>query len=515
MSFESTSAPFPPFPKSVWLSSTEMPSYPKLAKDIQVDAAVVGAGITGMTTAYLLASKGLKVALVDAGKIANGTTGHTTAKITAQHNLVYDEFISHFGEEKARLYYEANREALHFIKNLVTDHAIPCQFKEEEAYIYTTLEANTEKIAAESKAYEKLGIPGGFLEQAPLPFQTRAAIVMKNQAQFDPIPFIKHLAHAFIQLGGQIFEQTTVVGVEKGIPATIKTNDGHQITSRYVVSSSHFPFNDRNGFYFAKLHAEKSYALAARTEIGLSGGMFINADTPTRSLRTVMAGNEELLLIGGEGHKTGQGMCTYQYYEALHQFGVEQFKLKEVLYHWSAQDLFTLDKLPYIGQELSDSPNILIATGFKKWGMTTSVAAAILNSAIITGEKSPYEELFSPSRFHADPMVKTFILQNANVAKHLIAGKFDIVHRQAEELQNDEGAVVRVNGKRAGAYRDSDGELHVVDTTCTHMGCEVEWNEAERSWDCPCHGSRFSYSGNVIEGPAKQALAKVDLFVKK
>ncbi|MBA2940927.1 FAD-dependent oxidoreductase [Paenibacillus sp. CGMCC 1.16610] len=511
MSFDPSKDPFPQFPKSVWLSETEMPTYPKLANDIEADVAVVGAGITGMTTAYLLASKGFKVVLVDAGKIANGTTGHTTAKITAQHDLVYDEFISHFGEEKSRLYYEANRDALNFIKKLVVEQAIPCQFKEEDAYIYTIEEANVAKIEAESKAYEKLGIPGGYLAQPPLPFQTQAAIVMKNQAQFDPIPFLKHIAQAFIQLGGQIFEQTTVVGVDKGTPATVKTSEGFRITCNFVVSSSHFPFNDRNGFYFARLHAEKSYALAAKTEISLAGGMYINADTPARSLRTVMVNGEELLLIGGESHKTGQGICTFQYYEALRQFGVAQFNLQEVRYHWSAQDLLTLDKLPYIGREVSDESNILIATGFKKWGMTTSVAAAILNTALIAGEKSPYEELFSPSRFHADPMIKTFIMSNANIAKHLIAGKFDIVHREAEELQNDEGAVVRVNGKRAGAYRDTSGELHVVDTTCTHMGCEVEWNEAERSWDCPCHGSRFSYTGTVIEGPAKQPLTQVDV----
>jgi glycine/D-amino acid oxidase-like deaminating enzyme/nitrite reductase/ring-hydroxylating ferredoxin subunit len=515
MSFDPRKDPFPQFPKSVWLSETALPTYPKLTNDLQTDVAVVGAGITGITTAYLLAEKGLKVVLVDAGQLANGTTGHTTAKITAQHDLVYDEFIAHFGEEKTRLYYEANYAALNFIKKMVVNHAIPCQFKEEDAYIYTVEEANVGKIAAESKAYEKLGIPGGYLEQAPLPFQTRAAIVMNKQAQFDPIPFLKHLTQAFIQLGGQIYEQTTVVGVEKGTPATLKTSEGFQITSSFVVSSSHFPFNDRSGFYFARLHAEKSYALAAKTAISLAGGMYINADTPARSLRTVKVNEEELLLIGGESHKTGQGVCTFQYYEALRQFGVEQFKLQEVMYHWSAQDLLTLDKLPYIGREVSDQPNMLIATGFKKWGMTTSVAAAMLNSSIITGEKSPYEELFSPSRFHADPMIKTFITSNANIAGHLIAGKFDIVHRQAEELQNDEGAVVRVNGKRAGAYRDASGELHVVDTTCTHMGCEVEWNEAERSWDCPCHGSRFSYTGSVIEGPAKQPLSLVGVSVQK
>lgn len=515
MSFESSIAGLPQFPKSLWLSATELPRYPKLEADLQVDVTVVGAGITGMTTAYLLAAKGLKVALLDAGRIFHGTTGHTTAKITAQHNLIYDELIAHFGADNARLYYEANREALQFIKKLAADEQIPCQFKEENAYIYTSSEANMDKISAECKAYEQLGIPGGFVEQTPLPFQTRAAIVMKDQAQFDPIPFLNHLREQFLRLGGQLFEETTVVGVEKGPPAVVKTSDGCQITSPYVVVCSHFPCIDKGGFYFARLHAERSYTLAARTGKGLAGGMYLSADNPVRSLRTVTANDEELLLIGGEGHKTGQGICTFQYYEKLREFGLEHFDLQEIVYHWSAQDLVTLDNLPYIGRELGDQRHIFIATGFKKWGMTTSVAAALLNSSLIAGEQSPYEELFKPSRFHADPDIKTFILQNANVAKHLIAGKVDIVHRRVEELAPDEGAVVRVNGRRAGAYRDAAGELHVVDTTCTHMGCEVEWNEAERTWDCPCHGSRFAYTGDVMEGPAKKALGKVKAASEK
>ncbi|MDD9267357.1 FAD-dependent oxidoreductase [Paenibacillus sp. GCM10023248] len=511
MSIESTKPALPQFPKSLWLSTAHIDSYPKLDKDLQVDVTVVGAGITGMTTAYLLATKGLKVALLDAGRIYHGTTGHTTAKITAQHNLVYDEFISHFGMENARLYYEANHEALQWVKQLVAEHHIACQLKEEDAYIYTGSESGVKKIMDECSAYDKLGIPGGLAEHVPLPYETRAAVVMRKQAQFDPIPFLNHLKEHFLRLGGQLFEQTTVTGMEKGPPAVVKTSDGFRVTSPYVVVCSHFPCIDKGGFYFARLHAERSYALAARTGKKLAGGMYLSSDNPARSLRTVTANGEELLLIGGEGHKTGQGICTFQYYEKLREFGAEQFDLQEVVYHWSAQDLFTLDKLPYIGKELKDQPHILLATGFKKWGMTTSVAAALLNARLVTGESSPYEELFSPSRFHADPDIKTFVVQNADVAKHLIAGKVDIVHRKAEELAPDEGAVVRVNGRRAGAYRDAAGELHVVDTTCTHMGCEVEWNEAERTWDCPCHGSRFAYNGDVMEGPAKKPLSQVNM----
>lgn len=275
------------------------------------------------------------------------------------------------------------------------------------------------------------------------------------------------------------------------------------------MSASHFPFNDLNGFYFAKLHAERSYAVVGRISKDIPNGMFLSAESPKRSLRSVQINGESMLLIGGEGHKTGQALCTFQYYDALKTFGEGVFGLKDIAYRWSAQDLYTLDNMPYIGQELKDEANIFVATGFRKWGMTSSVVAALLNSKLILGEPSPYQELFSPSRLKADPSVKTFIMQNVNVAKHLIAGKLEMVHKEVNDLQNDEGAVVKVNGKRAGAYRDHEGALHLVDTTCTHMGCEVDWNEAERTWDCPCHGSRYSYEGEVIEGPAKKSLGKV------
>ncbi|MGQ3478716.1 FAD-dependent oxidoreductase [Paenibacillus sp. TY11] len=506
----SSQSKFPQFPYSYWLNSTDIPSFPKLSQDTQVDVVIVGAGITGITTAYLLTKKGLKVAVVDAGQILNGTTGHTTAKITAQHDLIYSEFLSHFGKEKTRLYYEANHEALQFIKQIVDEHNIDCQFSEEDAYVYTCSDTYVEKIASEYKAYEELGISGSYVEKTPLPFSTKAAIIMKKQAQFNPVPFLKYLAGEVLRQGGEIYEQTTVVGVEKGNPAIIKTREGIKITCSHVVSSSHFPFNDPSGLYFARLHAERSYVLAVKTDKSYPGGMYLSAENPKRSLRSVIVNGKPMVIVGGESHKTGQGICTFQYYEALEKFAAETFGLREVAYRWSAQDLSTLDKLPYIGQELSGNSNILVATGYRKWGMSTSIVAALLNANLITGEGSRYQELFSPSRFHADPDIKTFVIQNVDVAKHLIAGKLEMTHKEIDQLQYDEGAVVRVNGKRTGAYRDTQGTMHLVDTTCTHMGCEVDWNEAERTWDCPCHGSRYSYEGKVIEGPAKKSLGKVE-----
>ncbi|MCZ8521896.1 MULTISPECIES: FAD-dependent oxidoreductase [Paenibacillus] len=511
MTANGKSTELPQYPESYWLDSADVPNYPKLAEDLNVDVAIVGAGITGILTAYLLTKQGVKAAVLEAGQVLSGTTKHTTAKITAQHDLIYSELISHFGEEKARQYYEANREGLEFIVKTAEELGIDCGLTREDAYIYTASEDYLGKLEAEAKAYAQLGIEGGWVEGLKLPYETKGAVVMRNQAQFHPGRFVARLAKEVTAAGGRIFGETTAVKVTPGHPVTFTTDTGHQVTCSKLISCSHFPVYDGGQFFFARLHADRSYALLAKTKTPYPGGMYLSAEEPKRSLRSVMVDGQPMVLFGGESHKTGQGLCTFGYYEALQQFGEASFGLEEIAYRWSAQDLITLDKVPYIGRYGEDKPNILVATGYRKWGMSSSAAAALLNSKLILGEASPYEELFQPSRFHADPDIKTFVTQNANVAKELISGKLEFARTTLDELEKDEGGVVRIRGKRAGAYRDPQGELHVVDTTCTHMGCEVDWNEAERTWDCPCHGSRFSYQGDVIEGPAKRSLGKVEV----
>ncbi|OXM87525.1 FAD-dependent oxidoreductase [Paenibacillus rigui] len=506
---QNTTSELPVVPQSYWLASTEISDFPALSEDIHTEVAVVGAGMTGIVTAYLLAKRGVQVALLEAGHLLTGTTGHTTAKITAQHDLIYDEFLSHFGEEQTRFYYEANIEALEWIKGTIREHGISCELSEEDAYIYAASEADQAKIVKEAEAYRRLGIPGSYVEQIQLPYPTKGAVVMHHQAQYHPLAFLTVLVEELKRRGVRIYEQTEAMTVEEGSHPVVVTRQGHKVHAKHVVSSTHYPFYGAGGFYFARMHPERSYAIAVKASAALPKGMYLSAGDPKRSLRTVKVNGEDFLILGGENHQTGQGICTIKHYEALQSFGEQHFGIREIGYRWSAQDLITLDKLPYIGPAASDTPNIFIATGYKKWGMTTSVAAALLLDKQISGIASPYTDLFRPSRFHADPSLRNFAVENADVAKHLIQGKLEMVSRDPAELGKDEGAVVRVNGKRAGAYRDSHGQLHLVDTTCTHMGCEVEWNDGERTWDCPCHGSRYSYQGEVLEGPAKKPLATI------
>ncbi|MED4123276.1 FAD-dependent oxidoreductase [Halalkalibacterium halodurans] len=499
----------PNTPEPYWRQSTPLPDFKPLQNDLLVDVVIVGGGITGITTAYLLQKRGKKVVILEADRLFNGTTGHTTAKITAQHGLIYDEFIQHFGEDKAKQYYDAQMEAKTFIKNTVQDLSIDCDFQEHDAYIYTNANRYLAKLEREMRAYEKLQINGSLVDSMPLQVPMKKAIVMKGQAQFHPIAYLMKLVQDFIDRGGLIFEHTVATDVDKGEHRTVLTRDGHKVTCDYVVESSHFPFFDR-GFYFSRMYADRSYVLGLKVKEPYPGGMYLSAEDPPRSIRHASYQGEDLWLISGETHKTGQGMDTDYHYEALESFSREMFNVTYISYRWSAQDLVTLDRMPYIGPATSNDPHILVATGFRKWGMTNGTIAAHVITDLIIGQVNAYQKLFAPQRFVADPSLRKFFAYNVDVAKHLIDGKTEKGSRTPESLQKDEGDVVNVNGKRAGGYRDTSGTLHLVDTTCTHMGCEVSWNHGDRTWDCPCHGSRFSYDGEVVEGPAKKPLKKID-----
>ncbi|UJL48273.1 FAD-dependent oxidoreductase [Virgibacillus sp. NKC19-16] len=500
----------PESPKSYWKDSVDLPDFPQLKEDLEVDVVIVGGGLTGITTAYLLANEGFKVALLEANKLLNGTTGHTTAKITAQHGLIYDEFIQNIGESKARLYYEASTKALNFIKETVNEQNIDCDFIEQDAYLYATTEKYARKLENEARAYEKLGIDGEMVDSIPFNIDIKKGLVMKKQAQFNPLKYLANLVQGIVDKGGQIFENTTCVNVETGKHPKVLTHNKKSVTGNYVIACSHFPFYEGMGLYSARMHADRSYILAVKTKEDYPGGMYVSADDPVRSLRSVTINGEEMVLVVGESHQTGQGMDTMEHYKALESFSQNVFEVDKILYRWSAQDLVTQDKVPFIGAITSNQPNIMVATGFRKWGMTNGTVAALLFRSRILGRSNDYDKLFAPSRFYVNPSLKNFFVDNADVVSHLIKGKLEVPSKTVEDLSNDEAAVVSIKGHRKGAYKDQEGTMHIVDTTCTHVGCEVGWNNGERTWDCPCHGSRFSYTGEVIEGPAEKPLKKYD-----
>ncbi|UZD75186.1 FAD-dependent oxidoreductase [Bacillus siamensis] len=494
---------------SYWKATADIPSFPALTEDTECDVAVIGGGITGLTTAYELTKRGFRVAVIEADRILNGTTAGTTAKITAQHDFIYADLIQQIGLTSARLYFEAHLRAMEDMKQIIKDLSIDCRMIEQDAYIYTNTESGVKKIRSEQEAYTKLGIEHELVKELPVPVNCRLGLAMKNQAQFHPLLYGAALVKEMVKSGARIFEQTAAIDIKKEPQPEVVTKNRHGIKCRYIVCSSHFPFYDGGGLYAARMYASRSYVLAVKPKQAYPDGMFLSIDKPSRSLRYTELNGEKLVLVGGESHKTGQGKEMSEHYEALKQFAEDTIGVESIPYHWSAQDLVTIDKIPFIGPISGDEEYIFAATGFKKWGMTSSALAAKLLADHIQNKKNPFSGLFIPSRFHADPGLKKLISYNADVAKHLISGKLERPDASPESLQPGEGKIVTVNGKRAGAYKDEKGCLHLVDTTCTHLGCEVEWNDGERTWDCPCHGSRFTPDGGVAEGPAIKPLKRI------
>lgn len=514
MSNNEHSSHLPDHMESLWRTYKEIPGFPPLEANESTEIGVVGAGIAGVITAYLLAKAGKKVTLIEAGEVIGGVTGYTTAKITAQHGLYYYPLIKLMGEEKARLYYEANMDGLKFIEETAAHLGIDCDLSHHDAFLYATTTHGAALLEKEAEAYNTLGIEGGLAKaEVELPFAVEQALVMRKQAQFHPVKFLSKLLSEIERLGGKIYENTRAQKILSKDDPVIQTENMSHLSCDKVVVATHFPFNDADGLYFSRLSVNRSYAIAVRTPGPIPNGMYISIDGDSRSLRYATDTNgEKLLLIGGDGHLAGKSKSpTIEHYENLARFGREHFGISEIPYRWSSQDMTTLDKVPYIGHITAGYHNIFVATGFHKWGMSNGAAAGMLLADQILGQANPYAGLFDPTRTKLKAVdAISFIKDNSSVAKELVKGKLKSTSKNVEELQNGQGGLVKVGGKKAGGYRDEYGQLHLVDTTCTHLGCETKWNDAERSWDCPCHGSRFSYKGEVLDGPAVKPLKKIE-----
>ncbi|KIL49607.1 FAD-dependent oxidoreductase [Jeotgalibacillus soli] len=496
--------------KSYWLSADSEPEYPPLEESHETDVVIVGGGITGITAAYILCKQGVRVTVVDASQTLSGTTGHTTAKITAQHGVIYDELIQHFGAERARHFYEYNQQAVDWIRTTIQEEQWDCDFETQDAWIYAESDASVPQLENEIKAYEQLKIPYRIEKSLPFSIQSEGSLVMENQGQFHPVKYLKAMMGRITAMGGKIHENTKAIDIHEGTNIQVTLEKGHVLTCQHVIVASHFPFYDGLGLYFAKMKPERSYLIAGPWQGNNTGGMYISIGQPVRSIRFFTMNGTKGILVGGEQHATGQGKPMHLHFEALREFAKENLSAAaDFTYQWSAQDYTTLDKLPYIGSITNRHSRILVATGYRKWGMSQGTMAAQILSNRIIGKSEHKSSLFDPSRFHPDPAIKKAISINADVAKHLVKGKLEMPSINLEDLPSGEGAHVSWNGQTIGAYRDDKGKICAVDITCTHLGCSVNWNKAEKSWDCPCHGSRFTVEGEILEGPAMKPLAVI------
>ncbi|MGZ8161359.1 MAG: FAD-dependent oxidoreductase [Methylobacter sp.] len=492
-------------PISLWLDTTPETDFPSLKNNLAVDIAIIGGGLAGLTAATLLKAQGKTVAVIEAVRIVHGVTGYTTAKITSLHTLIYDHLIRHFGEEKARAYADANQAAIERIARFVQEKQIDCDFIRTEAYTYTESWSQVEQIRAEVNSALKLGLPASFTDNTPLPFPVKGAVRFDNQAQFHPRKYLLALAQEIPGEGSFIFEGTRVIDLSEDESCLVTTERG-TISAQDVIIASHFPFNDKT-LYASRLHPFRSYVLGVRLQDPVPRGMFISTD-PAYSLRSHPVEDGELLLVGGEKHTAGQGGDTVARYQRLEQWARAHFAVKSVAYRWSTQDNRTVDHVPYIGRSTPLSKHVYVATGFGGWGMTNSTVAGMLLSDLILDRINPWAEVYDPNRLNLES-VPEFVKQTADIVSHFISDRMPEEDAGSISIAPGEGKVVNTAEGNIALYKSEEGILTTLSPICTHMGCVVHWNPAEKSWDCPCHGSRFAADGKVIHGPAITDLEEI------
>ena len=488
--------------KSLWIETTKDEiSLEPLRKDEETEVCVIGAGLFGLTTAYYLTELGKKVIVLEKGEIGEKASGNTTGKISSLHGLFYDHLISDYGEDYARKYLEANEKTIQNIKDIIQKEQIECELTEQSAFVYTAKQDEVQEIEKEVEAVKKLGKDAQFVTNIGLPFKIKGAIEFKNQAQFHPRKYMLGLAKSILKKN-QIYNYTTVTDVSKeGEQFKIYTDRGN-ITAKYVVLATHYPIVNMPGFYFTKMYQSTSYLIAIETDKKLPKGMYINAKEPIYTFRTATYNEKEILLIGGSGHKTGEPIENNSHYEELEKKAKELYPDCKVLFRWNTRDCISLDKIPYIGEFSNVMKNMYVGTGFNKWGITSSNIAANIIADKIIGEENEYEEIFTATRMK--PIKNRWEVENMlkETVNSIALNKFKIDSWNLDLIEKDNGAIVEINGENVGIYKDIQGKIYAVKPNCSHLGCLLSWNNLDKTWDCPCHGSRFDYTGRNIYEPA-------------
>ncbi len=427
--------------QSIWKESADFQHYETLKGSYNTDVLIIGGGMCGLLTAYFLHQMGVNYILLEADRIANATTMNTTAKITSQHGLIFAEMIKRFGNEKTRLYLDANQKAIDEFE--IMSQQIDCDFEKRNSFVYSI--NNSEKLEKEVIALDSLGFESNFVKDLPLPIETAGAVKFKNQAQFNPIMFLTGISK-----GLTIYEHSRVLKIDGNVAIC----ENGKVAAKNIIVTTHFPFIDRYGLYFLKMYQSRSYVLALENAPNFDG-MYVDECDKGLSFRNY----KNMLILGGYGHRTGKGECSFN---RLRAFANEKFPEANEKFCWAAQDCKTLDDIPYIGKYSTIRNNLFVATGFNKWGMTSSMVAAKMLCDMVAGIRNPYEGIFLPSR--------------SVLRKQLLVNCVEAVN----------------------------GLIGFSEKRCTHLGCKLKWNKAEHSWDCSCHGSRFDETGNIIDGPANK-----------
>jgi glycine/D-amino acid oxidase-like deaminating enzyme/nitrite reductase/ring-hydroxylating ferredoxin subunit len=476
-----------------WTAAAPQTGYPRLQGRHSFDVAVVGGGIVGLTAALQLAQTGRRVAVLEARRIGRQVTGRSTAKITVQHGLIYRYLIDTIGVEKARLYADANQAALRHIERLIADHAVDCDFEPKDAYVYIGPHSDRrQQLDQEAEAARRVGLDAEVLATAPLPFATGGALRFPQQAQFNPAKYLIGIASLAARAGVSVFEETRIKAIDPGSRWRVQA-DGAEITANDVIVATNSPLPGPQDF-------DRSVQPRCHLAMGFSiepddapNGMFIAGEEPFHSIRTGNDGTGLVLVVLGPRFKTGQeGDIAGQFWR-LENWVRENFRIRHVGWRWSNEDMDTADRLAFAGPVPKRDSGLYVATGFNAWGITNGTAAGILLADQIVGQPNPWAVLFDPAR----PYPQSFNRAGSTATPIAsIAG-----------LAKGAGGIIEQDGEKIAVWRDDNGEVHAMSAKCSHKGCLVTWNNADRTWDCPCHGSIFASDGSVIHGPAVEPLA--------
>lgn len=480
--------------QALWSATTAFKSYPQLPGDLEVDVAIVGAGITGLSTAYMLAKAGKRVAVLEALKVGSGTTGSSTGNLYAPIDERLHSVESKHDKETMRAVASSRTAAIDFIEQRVQEFNIDCAFTRVPWFLFTTPEDNSEskskQVAKEVEAARESGL--SVREEAPedFPYQVDTIANIAHQAQFNPLKYVQGLAAAIASDNCQIFEGTTVLDVEDGSPCVVHTQQG-KVTAQQVIMATHSP----KGIYavHTAMEAYREYAMAVRLKGDVpAGGIYWHQmEQQHHSVRPYSNDEGNFLLVLGEPHVVGHKEHNEESFLKLEAYMKKHFEVDHIVYKWAAQNYKPADNLPYIGTSPTQS-NTYIATGFAADGLVWGTVASMVLSDTIQGKENKWARTFDPKRFTPVASSKKFVKENMHVAKHLVKDYlFYDKETQLKDLKPGEGKTLEIDDEKLAAYRDEEGKLHVVSSVCTHMGCVVHFNNAEKSWDCPCHGSRF------------------------
>ncbi|HEX9985348.1 MAG TPA: FAD-dependent oxidoreductase [Thermoanaerobaculia bacterium] len=493
---------------SLWLATTVPPRYEPLRHDLHVDVAIIGGGIAGLTAAVLLKERGRKVAVLERQHVGGGETGNTTAHITEAVDARYHFLKRNFDLDAAKTMAEASRAAIERIATNVERFGIECRFRRVPGYLYTEKRKYVAELKNEAVSAKDAGCDARWVTDVPLPFPTRGAVLFENQAQFHPMSYLSGLAARVPGDGSYIFEQTQATAVTEGEPCVVETPHG-RITADSVFMATNVPIAG-----FQTVHTKnapyRTYAMAFHMTGPHPDGLFWDTADPYHYTRWQETDQGDYMIVGGEDHKVGHEEDTEACFARLQQYTLEQFGAHPLRYRWSGQVIEPHDGVPFIGGH----GKLYISTGYAGQGMTLGTVGGMLVTDLITGVENPWAKLFDPMRIHLRGATVDYVKQNAEFPARLLRDRLTSGNVETDDtfdVKSGEGKIVKVGGRKLAVYRDEAGALTACSTVCTHMKCDVSWNAAEKSWDCPCHGSRFRPDGAVLNGPAKEPLEKVAL----